>query len=715
MIRYAEIALPLPLDKSFTYEVPPEFAERIALGMRALVPFGGRRLTGVVVALRKGRPAGNLQLKSLAELPDESPTFSAKQLAFTRALSRAFLIPWGEVLKTAVPPSYLPKSLSALSLTDEGREALGASSLTAQEREVAACLMGRPHTVRYLERKCPAVDLRAILDRLRRQGFIAAGQEMKRVKRRRRADAVRQAKQLELEFSLDERGWSAAEEVSRSLAGRDFGWHLLFGPPDRRQAVYFELIRRALGGAGRALLIIPEISLTPGLIEGIERSLGEAAAVLHGGLTDARRESEWQRIKRGGAQVVVGSRLALFAPLDGVRLVICDEEQDESYSQQEGLPYDVRVAARLRAEGEGAILLYGSAAPSVETFFLASGSGRLLDLGGHAEVRRVSIVPHNPARGLVSADLDRAVRSRLERREPVILFINRRGYAAAPNCPKCGWLPRCSRCGLPLSYHKREGKFVCHYCRFSVAAFTACQECGSRLVIRQAVGIEAAAEELKKRFPGRRVEMFATDEARRKEQRDALRLDFRNRAVDILLGTQFLAHQTGFSPASLVGILHPEFGLGLADYRSAQKTYLAVRRELRFLDATEDSEAIVQTSAPDHFSVCAAVKGDYLAFYEQEIAFRRLMDYPPFSALAEVQFAGERLRTVAAAARSLAGRAKESGKGISVFGPSLAPAKPGGQHRVRVVFKAPKKDRLGRFLASALRGVGVRHSVLISY
>ena len=279
---------------------------------------------------------------------------------------------------------------------------------------------------------------------------------------------------------------------------------------------------------------------------------------------------------------------------------------------------------------------------SSRRFSASRKEGTLLDLGAGSSRPAATVVAHDPGRGLISPGLGRAIGARLRRHEPVILFFNRRGYASSLVCPQCGFLPRCSRCSLPLSYHKREGKFVCHYCRFSEPASAVCPKCRGRLVVRRAVGVEAAAEELKRKFPGSRVEIFATDEAGRKEERDKLRLDFREGRIDILAGTQFLAHQADFPPAALVGILHPEFGLRLADFRSAQRTYLGIVRELRFLSGASGAEAFVQTSAPEHFSIREAVRGGYTAFYEQEITYRRLMAYPPFSALAEVNFMGAR-------------------------------------------------------------------------
>lgn len=234
-------------------------------------------------------------------------------------------------------------------------------------------------------------------------------------------------------------------------------------------------------------------------------------------------------------------------------------------------------------------------------------------------------------------------------------------------------------------------------------------------MLKKGAGVEALAEELRKVFPQARVEIFATDEAGRKDVKENLKQDFQNGRVDILVGTQLLAHQVGFPKASLVGILHPEFSLHLADFRSGQKTFQSIVRELQFLGEGRGAEAVVQTSAPDHFSIREAVRGDYRAFYEQEITFRRLMDYPPFSALAEVNLMGGELRKVAAAARALSGRARDAGPAISLFGPSLAPpARVGGLHRVQIVLKAPSRERLHRFLRGALQGIGLKKSVVIS-
>jgi primosomal protein N' (replication factor Y) len=387
------------------------------------------------------------------------------------------------------------------------------------------------------------------------------------------------------------------------MAKKAFAPFLLFGPAGRREAVYFHLIREAMAGSGRALYLVPEISLTSGLTATYRKRLGVGLAILHSRMTDRQRELEWEKIKGGRAAVVIGPRSALFAPLPDLRLIIVDEEQDETYSQQEGLPFDVRKAARIRAEMEKATLILGSAAPTVESFHSARKGGFLVDLGREMTGDRVSLLDFRRASGLVDPRLRKAIQERLEKREQVILFFNRRGYASLVVCARCGHVARCGRCDVFLAYHKKEGKFICHACRRAVPADMSCPACGGRLAARPSAGVEAVAEELRKSFPGRRVEVFAADEAARKERRDALLEGFEKKEIDILVGTQFLARQPGLPRVSLVGVLHPEMVLLLADFRSGQKAFLSITNAFRFLGEGVGARVYIQTTAPDHHSI----------------------------------------------------------------------------------------------------------------
>ena len=714
MTLYADVILPLPLDRPYTYSISIELEGIAAVGSRVLVPFGDRWLTGFVVGLRKKKPQISSRLKPVAEVLDEKPFFTPELLAFTRRLSRSSFTPWGEILRAAVPPSLLLRTRASVSLTPKGKEALEQGTLSDEERRVADLLEPRPHSPLYLEKKVQAKNLPALLARMRKKEIVIVEKKLKLVSRRERDELSAGPTQLELDFSLDDPLRKAARAILEAMAKKAFSPFLLFGPAGRREAVYFHLIREAAARSGRVLYLVPEISLTPALIEKYKKRLGDGLAILHSRMTDRQRELEWQKIKDSCAQVVIGSRSALFAPLPDLRLVILDEEQDQTYSQQEGLPFDVRKAARIRAEEEKAALVQGSAAPTVESFHSARKGRFLIDLGQETATAKVLLLDFRRASGLVDPRLKRAIQDRLEKREQVILFFNRRGYASSLVCGQCGYVPLCDRCDLSLAYHKKEGKLVCHACRRAVPAVLNCPRCGGRLIVRLSAGIEAVAEELKTTFPESRVEVFAADEAARKEKKDALLRGFESKEIDILVGTQFLAHQTGLPPVTLVGVLHPEMILHLADFRSGQKAFLLIRSAFRFLREGETSEVHIQTSAPDHYSIREAARGDYLGFFEQEIKFRRLLDYPPFSFLAEVFFSGENARRVAATARMFVTRVKDSGKDVQVFGPSVASmARKRGLFRVQVNLKTRRLETLNGVLSPSLKGIRSEKSVFL--
>jgi primosomal protein N' (replication factor Y) len=714
MTVYADVVLPLPLEQSFTYSVPPEFEERVRTGVRVLVPFGERQLTGFIVRLRSRKPKHSPTLKTIQEVLDEDSQFSGSFLSFTEKLSRHYLVPWGEILQAAVPPSLLLKSRTIVSLTSKGRQALEQGTLSEDEMAVVSRLARQPHAPRFLERLCRGQNIAVLLARLQKNELVAVRRDLKRVRRKTKAESAAGPAQLELDFALNEDLSRTADAILTALAKRAFAPFLLFGSPDRREPVYFRVLREVLAGSGRALFLIPEISLTHSLIESLGRKIGENVAVLHSRMTERQREIEWQKARENRAGVVVGPRSALFAPLDNVRLIILDEEHDDSYSQQEGLSYDVRTAARLRAEEEKAVLIFGSARPTVAGFFRAKKGCYLIDVGGERK-STVHLADSRKNAGLVSRPILTAVTKSLNRREPALIFFNRRGYASHLVCSRCGFIPRCARCDLALSYHKKESKLVCHYCRFAIPAAGACPQCGGRLVVRRGAGIEAVAEEMRKAFPQGRIEVFAADETGRKEERERILKAFQTGEIDILLGTQLLAHQADLAKVSFVGILHPEMILHLADFRSAEKAFHMITGALRFLRDDAASEAIIQTASPEHFSIREAARGDYRAFYDREIRFRRLMDYPPFSALAEVVLTGEKLRKVAAVARAFAGRAREAEPVITVLGPALAPvSRIRGLYRIQIILRAARRASLGRFLTVALKGISVRKSVFLS-
>ncbi|MBN2408247.1 MAG: primosomal protein N' [Candidatus Aminicenantes bacterium] len=714
MPLFADVILPLPLDQPYTYSLAEEMKRPARVGSRVLVPLGGRWLTGIIVGFRKRKPGRALEVKPIAEVLDETPLFTSELLAFVRRLGRYYVVPWGEMLPSAVPPSLLVRSRASVLLTEKGKKALERGLLSEDERRLAVLLEKKPHSPLFLESKSGAKNVPALIARMRRKEFVAVERSIRRVRRRSRPEPSRSPAQLELDFSVDERVCRAVEMISGVMAKKAFSSFLLFGAAGRRKDVYSRLLREAVSKSGSVLYLVPEISLTSGLIEEFEKSLGGGLAVFHSGKTDRQRELEWQEIKEGRVRVVIGARSALFSPLRNLRLIILDEEQDESYSQQEGLPFDVRRAAGLRAEEEKAVLVMGSSAPTVESFYRARKGRSLVDVGPEFAKPKVTVIDSRGRPGLIDGRLVRAVRERLGKKEQAIIFFNRRGYASSLACNRCGFVPKCDRCDFALSYHKSEGTLVCHACHRSVPAELICPRCRGPLTVRRSAGIEAVAEDLRRTFPGNRVEVWAAGEAGRKEHRESLLREFEKGDIDILVGTHRLTREAGLPAVTFVGILHPEMVLHLADFRSGQRAFQIIFRTSRWLRLADDAELLIQTTAPDHYSIRAAAQGDYAAFYRSEIKFRRLLDYPPFSSLAEVVFSARNVRRAAAAARMFAAKVKDSSSGIQVFGPSLAPlARKRDLFRVQVSLKARRPESLRKVLTLGLKEIRSKKSVLL--
>jgi len=712
MTLYAEVILSLPLDQSFSYIVPESYQRKAKVGSRVLVPLGQRILTGFIVNLRKRRVTQDFKLKEIVEILDEEPVFSSSFLSFTRKLCDYYYSSWGELLQASLPPSFILKSKTRVALSEKGKAAFQNEGFSKEERELLGFLRKKTYSALFLKRKFRVKNISLLLSRLEKKGLIHIQKDIKK-KRQKKAPPVSMGQtQLEIDFSLDAQSRDVGDQITRKLEKQVFLPFFLYGPPEKRESVYFYLIKRILARGRRVLFLVPEIALTQTQREKFERRLGEKVALLHSRLSERRRELEWRKIKEREAHVVVGPRSALFSPLDHLGLIIVDEEQDDSYYQQESPSYDARNGAWLRAKQEGAALVYGSTLPSVEAFYRAKKGGYLLCLESGAREKKVEIVDDRRERGMISLKLEERIAERLKKGEPILVFFNRRGYASYLFCSRCNYIPRCSHCDIALTYHKREERLICHYCNYSLPKMNRCPDCGSRMIRERGIGIEAVEEELKKIFPQSRVACFATDLSKREQER-ILRSFWRGK-IDILVGTQLLAHQEDLPPASLVAILFPETILTLSDYRASQKTFQTLSQMMKFLSSDNRAEVIIQTALPHHFSIRQAAFEDYFSFFRQELKFRRLMNYPPFSHMVEVLFQGENLRNVARKSREFSAEVKSCAEDIEILGPALASvSKVRGMHRVQVILKAGRKKKLDDVLRRSLKTVRLRKSILV--
>jgi primosomal protein N' (replication factor Y) len=459
------------------------------------------------------------------------------------------------------------------------------------------------------------------------------------------------------------------------------------------------------------LALVPEIALTPQFVGRFRARFGEEVSVLHSARTEGERLAEWRRIRRGEARIVIGARSAVFAPIDRLGLVVVDEEHDGSYKQEDGLRYNGRELARFRAERDGAVLLLGSATPSLETFESARtdelGLLSLTERPGGGSLPGVELVDlrkqvdRGGTQGVFSEELREALARTLGDGHQAILFLNRRGFAPAVLCPACGESVRCGHCSVALTLHDRDGILLCHYCGRSRPRTLPCGGCGRKDLLPLGVGTERVERELHWLFPDARIARMDRDAVRRKGEHERILARLARGQTDILIGTQMVTKGLDLPNVTLVGVLLADQALHLPDFRSAERTFQLLTQVVgRSGRGARSGRAIVQTFQPDHYAVAAAARQDFDAFFGREITFRRELRYPPFSSLALLQFSGRDKETVRKAAlwAGLQARKHNRNAEVDFLGPAPAPvAKVADETRHHLIVRSPRGPAAAAF------------------
>jgi len=718
MSLFVRVVFPLPLDRPFVYGVPERLREKARPGCRVLAPLGKKIQSGFIVAASLEPPPPEMRVKDIAEVLDDKPFWNERYLSFTGALSAEYHSSWGEILQASLPPSLALKTKVSVRLTDAGREALEEKNLGPRERTLAGLLLevAKGRSPLSLQRKAGLKNVSALISRMAKKGLVAVLEMPVPPPRVRKESPEERTSQLRLDFPGAKRPEGALSPVEKALDEGLPGAFYLYGPRPTLEAAYRGLVQRAMGGAGRALFLVPEVALTGELIADFEAGFGRKAAVFHGRMTQKQKDSAWRGLRSGRTALVVGTRSALFLDPGPLQLIVVADEHEESYFQSESPSYDARRGAWLRARSENAVVAFGSPRPSVEAFYGAEQAGSLIELGGPDEKTPVSWVDHHAETPLVSGDLERKIRACMKREEPAVLFLNRRGYASSLACESCGRVPRCRRCDIPLVYHKKEEELICHYCNASLRAVAGCHDCGGRLVLRRGAGTQALEEELRSLFPGVAVARFDSDTVASREEREAMIRRFAQGRIPLLVGTQLLAYQPGVPRVRLVGVLSPETLLGFSDYRAGQKTFQAVARMTELCETSPGSEVVIQTPAPVHYCIRAAASRDFKAFYEPEIDFRRIMNYPPLTSLAEVTLQGRDVRSLGTRSREFRALLRKFEPELEVLGPAFAAVvRVKDVSRVQVILKARKRETIDRALNEALPRLRLRKSVVFSF
>jgi len=745
------VAVPVPNLDLLTYSVP-DGVQVPPIGARVVVPLGTRVVTGIVVENenqnqnqnenqnenpepRTLNPEPSPQtLKPIRELLDTVAFVPPEVVELARWTAEYYAAGVGDAIPMLLPPmarggrADAHKTTRVAAITAAGLEALHAK-LTEKQREALELLAGTPTGIGTAALAARGIAADAI-SRLARHGYISLRHD--RVERdpwsasdvgginvgcasdERRMSTGYPSRELTVEQT------AALERLRKLADAGDFRVALLHGVTGSGKTEIYIRLSAAVRAAGRrVLMLVPEIALTPAAATLFRQAFGERVAIQHSGLSDGERHDQWQRIRRGDVDVVVGTRSAVFAPLERVGLIVVDEEHDSSYKQDEIPRYNGRDVAVVRAQRARALVVLGSATPSMETYHNAMTGKyervvlerRVLDRP-LAAVTVVDMREEYAAAGpdvILSRALVGAVRSRLEKREQSLVLLNRRGFATAVFCRQCAGTIDCPNCSVSLVVHGEGSarRARCHYCNYTARVPAACPLCAGPYLEQAGFGTERVEAELTALCPGARVARLDRDAIRRKGALNSLLTRFRDGEIDVLVGTQMIAKGHDFPRVTLVGVVSADVGLGLADFRASERTFqLLTQVAGRAGRGEQRGEAIVQTLYPDHYSIQLACRQDYPAFFERELHFRKTMRYPPLVSLVNTVV---RARTFTAAMDDAADvvqkiREADNGRGdLRVLGPAPAPlGKLRGEYRAQLLVKGTNRRRIREALQSAL-------------
>jgi primosomal protein N' (replication factor Y) len=726
-VRLVSVAVPVPFLDALSYNVPDSHPGIPPLGARVRVPVGKRTLVGCVVGHDAVLDAGTV-VRDLAAVLDEQPYLPPAIIELCGWVADYYVAGLGDVIAAAMPPGSrredASKTRRLVTLTAHGAETARLPTetrtpkLTPRQREALDILASAPpglHSAALRDRGVTG----DIIRRLATRGLVAIHEE------RDERDPFERAG-MAVSRDGDRRLTAEQESALERLAGLTtparFSVALLHGVTGSgKTEIYLRLAERVCAEGRGVLLMVPEIALTPSVSALFRSAFGGRVAIQHSALSNGERHDQWQRIRRGEVDLVIGTRSAVFAPLPNPGLIIVDEEHDSSYKQEDSPRYHGRDVAIVRARSAGALVVLGSATPSMESYQnAATGKYTLVTLERRvldrplAAVSLVNMRDEYAEEGpdvVISRPLAGAIEQRLDRGEQVLVLLNRRGYATAVFCRQCGDTFDCPNCTVSLTVHRARGgwRARCHYCNYSLDVPKACRKCAAPYLEKAGFGTEKVEHQVRERFPRARVGRVDRDSVRRKGALTSLLSRFAAGDIDILVGTQMIAKGHDFPRVTLVGVISADVGLGLADFRSAERTFqLLTQVAGRAGRGQQTGEAIVQTLYPGHYSIQLACRQDYPAFFERELAYRRGMRYPPMVALINVVVRGRTFENAMETATDIVRRLEPVAGHASflVLGPAPAPlGRLRGEHRVQFFLKGTRRADMRHALKDVLAGM----------
>ncbi|HVP36958.1 MAG TPA: primosomal protein N' [Terriglobales bacterium] len=820
MNKFAQIAFPFSLRKTFTYSIPENLKEKIKPGQRTLVPFGRERKLGFVVSLCS---ASDVQkTKELLDLIDEEPIIILEILELTRWVSEYYYAPWGACLRAALPPELQVRSLLWVQkkesplLDYEDRRI----SLSPIEKRILSLLdEKKPQKITFLEKKTGSKGLYSTLHSLEQKGKIELFYELSKPKSSIKYEKMisikgdspdekklietyiqsirkkpsKEALLLQLlieenrefslreinqrinrasqildnlekkglvrtyykeklreplwgmdfgpaqEFSLTREQKEVLEKLNQGLAEEKYKPFLLYGiTGSGKTQVYIEIIKKVLERGKTALVLVPEISLTPQIISRFKSVFSDKVGAFHSSLSPGERFDAWRSIREGKTKVVVGTRSAIFSPLSDLGIIVVDEEHDSSYKQKEPDPkYNARDLALVRGKMNKALVILGSATPSLESFYnVEKGKYTLLQLTQRVDqipLPQVEISDLKEERkkgnySLFSTELSSKMKRKIEKGEQAILFLNRRGFSNFVKCQECGYVFRCPNCDITLNFHRTDFSLRCHYCNYIIQASDLCPQCKGNRFAYRGTGTQRVEEEIKKLLPETPVRRMDQDTTYRKDSHYEILKGFASGDFNLLLGTQMVTKGLDFPDVTLVGVILADTSLDFPDFRAREKTFqLLTQVAGRAGRGKLGGEVILQTYYPEDWAIKLSAEQNFQEFYKKEIEEREELFYPPFSRLVLIRFQGKEAAKVLNTADSFGSKLKDRLKAIGhrlksssleILGPAPAPLpKIKNDYRFQILIKTREVRTITQTINSILekgaekRSPGVRISV----
>lgn len=690
---------------AFDYLVPEGM--ELAVGCRVKVPLGrGNRTVVGYCATVEFKSAGGRKLKPITDVLDAQTLLSPSMLRVTRWMADYYLCPWGQVLEAVVPAGVRHKAgtrdVKLLSVAPEVVARVDELNLSAKQMELVRHLASSPRPLSAVQLaarvKCSVGPVNA----LRKKGLLA--ESVERLSTVRTVDA---AVKREGAHNLNEDQEAALGAIRESLHAAEHRTILIHGVTGSgKTEVYIRAIEEVIRFGRQAILLVPEISLTPQTVARF-RARFDRVAVLHSHQSDVERHEHWRRIARGDVEVVVGARSAIFAPTPHLGLILLDEEHESTFKQESAPRYHARDVALRRAADQNVPLVLASATPSLESWQrAATGEFRLVEMPRRVfnrplpAVRTVDLrdeAHSRLSRGAISRPLYQAMDAALRDDGQVILLLNRRGFSTHIQCPGCGHVEKCPHCDLPLTFHRHQNTAICHYCDYQTQVAATCRDCKSPGLRYSGLGTQKLEAEVRARFPDFACLRMDTDSMQQRGSHEAALASFRDGKVRILLGTQMIAKGLDFPNVTLVGVINADMALNLPDFRASERTFQLVTQVAgRTGRGEQGGRVLVQTFAPDSPAIQAAVRHDYNAFARVELPCREAAGYPPFASMVRIVVRGESEAHARALAEELGRRLREkAGEGVRVLGPAPAPmTKLRGQFRFQIQLHAVDGDVL---------------------